>query len=294
MTTFLSLLCLAKNVWKVAFVQVESEDTLATIIDFSLSRAEVEGKLIFNNLAEDPAVFQVSDQMQIFFCIIFFPGEGCWPGRRLPVWHLPINEATQSGFSLDANFLSSATVTSKSASFKDSWAAFRPRSNVLWLHYLLTKVHQTKIFFHLSPLPFLPISYNRWPLRGRCITQARLKRHPSFTNQARYETFFNYPDVKMYFLGLSRMNALKKRLLEFSSAAEWVKREGERVDDMWNSNMVRLDKDKWKWWTMCEHDDVSLEHSQCGQFCHSLASGQSEGGGTLACRLAKTFPVIYL
>ena len=61
MTTFLSLLCLAKNVWKVAFVQVESEDTLATIIDFSLSRAEVEGKLIFNNLAEDPAVFQVSD-----------------------------------------------------------------------------------------------------------------------------------------------------------------------------------------------------------------------------------------
>jgi len=28
------------------------------------------------------------------------------------------------------------------------------------------------------------------------------------------------------------MNALKKRLLEFSSAAEWVKREGERVDDM--------------------------------------------------------------
>ena len=34
--------------------------------------------------------------------------------------------------------------------------------------------------------------------------------------------------------GLSRMNALKKRLLEFSSAAEWVKREGERVDDIWD------------------------------------------------------------
>ena len=91
-----------------------------------------------------------------------------------------------------------------------------------------------KSSFISPPLPFLPISYNRWPLRGRCITQARLKRRPSFINQARYETSFNYVDVKMYFLGLSRMNALKKRLLEFSSAAEWVKREGERVDDMWN------------------------------------------------------------
>ena len=29
------------------------------------------------------------------------------------------------------------------------------------------------------------------------------------------------------------MNALKKRLLDFNSAAEWVKREGERVDDVW-------------------------------------------------------------
>ena len=28
-------------------IQVESEDTLATIIDFSLSRAEVESKLAF-------------------------------------------------------------------------------------------------------------------------------------------------------------------------------------------------------------------------------------------------------
>ena len=182
--------------------------------------------------------------MQIFFCIIFFPGEGCWPGRRLPVWHLPINEATQSGLnSLDANFLSSVTVTSISASFKDSWAAFRPRSNVSWLHYLLTKVHRQKYPSSLHTfLFFLPISYNRWQLRGRCITQARQKRRPSFINQARYETFFNYLDVKMYFLGLSRMNALKKRLLEFSSAAEWVKREGERVDDMWNSTWSGLIK----------------------------------------------------
>mgnify|MGYP003326236690 CR=1 FL=1 len=35
------------------------------------------------------------------------------------------------------------------------------------------------------------------------------------------------------------MNALKKRLLEFSSAAEWVKREGERVDDMWEDLDIR-------------------------------------------------------
>ena len=36
----------------------------------------------------------------------------------------------------------------------------------------------------------------------------------------------------LIFSGLSRMNALKKRLLDFNSAAEWVKREGERVDDV--------------------------------------------------------------
>ena len=67
---------------------MEAEDTLATIIDFSLSRAEVEGQLIYNNLAEDPAVFQVS-QIQILddshchicmsriFSKIFYSGEGC-------------------------------------------------------------------------------------------------------------------------------------------------------------------------------------------------------------------------
>ena len=44
---------------------MESEDTLATIIDFSLSRAEVEGKLIFNNLSEDPAVFQVCQRPRV-------------------------------------------------------------------------------------------------------------------------------------------------------------------------------------------------------------------------------------
>ena len=44
---------------------MESEDTLATIIDFSLSRAEVEGQLIFNNLSEDPAVFQVCQRPRV-------------------------------------------------------------------------------------------------------------------------------------------------------------------------------------------------------------------------------------
>ena len=38
--------------------KVATEGVVATIIDFSLSRAVVDGQLIYNNLAEDPSVFQ--------------------------------------------------------------------------------------------------------------------------------------------------------------------------------------------------------------------------------------------
>ena len=38
--------------------EVATEGVVATIIDFSLSRAVVDGQLIYNNLAEDPSVFQ--------------------------------------------------------------------------------------------------------------------------------------------------------------------------------------------------------------------------------------------
>ena len=58
---YIQNLMLLENLSMSISFQVESEETLATIIDFSLSRAEVEGQLIFNNLAEDPAVFQVSE-----------------------------------------------------------------------------------------------------------------------------------------------------------------------------------------------------------------------------------------
>ena len=37
----------------------DTDGVLATIIDFSLSRAEVGGQVIYNNLAEDPSIFQV-------------------------------------------------------------------------------------------------------------------------------------------------------------------------------------------------------------------------------------------
>jgi len=136
--------------------KVESEETLATIIDFSLSRAEVEGQLIFNNLAEDPAVFQ---------------GRG----------------ADQGG---DYQF---DIYRSMKQHNQDCWDKFRPRSNVLWLHYLLTKM----------------------TIAGEVHYSNKTKK-----------------TSKLHKSGLSKMNALKKRLLEFSSAAEWVKREGERVDDM--------------------------------------------------------------
>ena len=98
----------------------------------------------------------------------------------------------------------------------------------------------------ISPhLPFLPISYNRWPLRGRCITQARQKRRPSFINQARYETFFNYLDVKMYFFRPFK----DERLEEATIGVQLCCRMGEKGggEGGWHVklNMVRLDKDKW-------------------------------------------------
>ena len=56
------------------------------------------------------------------------------------------------------------------------------------------------------------------------------------------------PELMANLSGMSRMNALKKRLLEFSSAAEWVKREGERVDDMWSCSKY--------WMTIARGEDI--------------------------------------
>ena len=138
------------------------------------------------------------------------------------------------------------TVTSKSAYFvRTLGLRSGPEAMCCGCIIFSPRFIRQKSSFISPPLPFLPISYNRWPLRGRCITQARLKRHPSFTNQARYETFFNYLDVKMYFFRPFK----DERLEEATIGVQLCCRMGEKGggEGGWHVklNMVRLDKDKW-------------------------------------------------
>ena len=65
------------------------------------------------------------------------------------------------------------------------------------------------------------------------------------------------------------MNALKKRLLEFSSAAEWVKREGERVDDMW----IMMWGSKYSLNTLLE-----VKRVDNGMLWRHMWKGRGEGG----------------
>merc|ERR1712059_80348 len=87
--------------------QVTTEGVSTTIIDFSLSRMEVEGNIIFNNLALDPDLFKAKgkDQGGDYQFDIY---------RKMK----------------DNN--------------QDSWSEFHPRTNVFWLHYMLDKLVPAK------------------------------------------------------------------------------------------------------------------------------------------------------
>ena len=65
---------------------------------------------------------------------------------------------------------------------QDCWDKFRPMSNVLWLHYLLTKVHYSEC----PETSNICISC-RWLLRARSTIPTRQKRRPNFTNQVEHE-----------------------------------------------------------------------------------------------------------
>ena len=82
---------------------MEPEGVHTTIIDFSLSRAEVRGDVIYNNLAEDPSIFEAN-------------------GRE-----------HGGDYQFDIYRKMKAANT-------NSWAEFRPESNVFWLHYMLEKM----------------------------------------------------------------------------------------------------------------------------------------------------------
>ena len=83
---------------------VETGGVLTTIIDFSLSRAELNEKLIFNNLAEDPSIFQ---------------GRG----------------KAQAGGDYQFDIYRKMKTNNK-----NQWEEFQPQTNLYWLHYLLEKM----------------------------------------------------------------------------------------------------------------------------------------------------------
>ena len=83
--------------------EVETRGVVTSVIDFSLSRAEIEEKLIYNNLAEDPSIFQ---------------GKG---------------EAQGGDYQFDIYRKMKEKTGNK-------WENFRPMTNVMWLHYMLVKM----------------------------------------------------------------------------------------------------------------------------------------------------------
>ena len=247
MTTFLSLLCLAKNVSEKLLL---SRWNLRTLSPPSSTSPSLAPRWRASSYSTTWLRIQLCSRFQIkcrsFSASFSSQGRGADQGGdyQFDIYR-SMKQHNQVLFWMQTSCRSDGHL--QICIFcKDSWAAFRPRSNVLWLHYLLTKVHRQKYPSSLHTfLFFLPISYNRWQLRGRCITQARLKRHPSFTNQARYETFFNYLDVKMYFFRPFK----DERLEEATIGVQLCCRMGEKGggEGGWHVklNMVRLDKDKW-------------------------------------------------
>ena len=130
--------------------QVETGGVLTTIIDFSLSRLTMDEATIFNNLSEDPALFTAKG----------LPGGD---------YQFDIYRKIQ-----ELN--------------KNTWEPFKPRSNMLWLDYMLDKMDK-EVYYS---------------------TKKTAKNNKS---------------------GLGKIRALRKTLDNFACAADWVRREGKRVDE---------------------------------------------------------------
>jgi len=131
--------------------QVETGGVLTTIIDFSLSRLAMDNVIIFNNLSEDPTLFTARGKDQ--------------PGG-------------------DYQF----DIYKKMKEFNgNNWEPFQPRSNIMWLDYMLDKM----------------------------ATEVYYKAKKSSKNNKS---------------GQGKIRALRKTLYGFECAADWVKREGNRVD----------------------------------------------------------------
>ena len=131
--------------------QVETGGVLTTIIDFSLSRLTMDKVIIFNNLSEDPSLFTARGKDQ--------------PGGD---YQFDIYKKMKD---LNGN----------------NWEPFQPRSNILWLDYMLDKM----------------------------ATEVYYKAKKSSKNNKS---------------GQGKIRALRKTLEGFECVADWVRREGNRVD----------------------------------------------------------------
>jgi len=90
--------------------QVETGGVITTIIDFSLSRLTMDDVTIYNNLSEDPTLFNAKGKDQ--------------PGGD---YQFDIYRKMK-----EVN--------------KNSWEQFQPKTNILWLHYMLDKM-TTEVYF---------------------------------------------------------------------------------------------------------------------------------------------------
>ena len=104
-------------IWRITFniniafnVQVETGGVITTIIDFSLSRLTKDDVTIYNNLSEDPTLFNAKGKDQ--------------PGGD---YQFDIYRKMK-----EVN--------------KNSWEQFQPKTNILWLHYMLDKM-TTEVYF---------------------------------------------------------------------------------------------------------------------------------------------------
>lgn len=97
-------------------INVDTHGIFATIIDFTLSRMEFEGVVIYNDLASDPDLFNAQGDYQ---------------------FEIYRQMKEKNGFVMVAIVCNS--FLSGFSCFRDDWEHFEPASNVLWLHYILDK-----------------------------------------------------------------------------------------------------------------------------------------------------------